>query len=161
MATTPPALTARAANLSALIVEGGAMRGVFALGVLRSCLERDFFPFDFCLGVSSGAVALALSLLDRTDLALRAFSEWAVQGDFVSFKRFARGGHLMDTDELAARVEHELGALGPAPWRVPLFICVTDVASGEPRYVEAGPHNLIPLLRATTAMPWLYRGFPE
>src|ERR1019366_5945670 len=38
-----------------LVVEGGAMRGIFAAGVLDVFLEQRFCPFDFAIGVSVGA----------------------------------------------------------------------------------------------------------
>jgi predicted patatin/cPLA2 family phospholipase len=160
-------MTEPASRHAALIVEGGAMRGVFAVGVLSSFVERGFFPFDFCIGVSSGAVALAFSLLGRPDLALRTFTECAASRTFVSFSRFVRGGDLLDLDGMVGQVErelalltHELALLRRSPWRAPFYVCVTDVESGQPRYLETRPDNLVSLLHATTAMPWLYRGFP-
>lgn len=43
---------------SALIVEGGAMRGIFASGVLDAFLEEDYRPFDMAIGVSAGSTNL-------------------------------------------------------------------------------------------------------
>jgi predicted patatin/cPLA2 family phospholipase len=37
-----------------LVVEGGAMRGIFASGVLDAFIEHDYRPFDFAIGVSAG-----------------------------------------------------------------------------------------------------------
>ncbi|MDW1873015.1 patatin-like phospholipase family protein, partial [Vibrio sp. Vb0598] len=48
----------------AIVVEGGAMRGVFASGVLDAFLERDYKPFDFAIGVSAGASNLIGYLTD-------------------------------------------------------------------------------------------------
>ena len=42
----------------ALVVEGGAMRGIFATGVLDAFIERSYNPFDFTIGVSAGSVVL-------------------------------------------------------------------------------------------------------
>ena len=42
-------------NGRALIVEGGAMRGIFASGVLDAFLAEQFQPYDFAIGVSAGA----------------------------------------------------------------------------------------------------------
>ncbi|MFA0196886.1 patatin-like phospholipase family protein, partial [Vibrio artabrorum] len=42
-------------NKKALIVEGGAMRGIFAAGVLDAFMQDDFLPYDFAIGVSAGA----------------------------------------------------------------------------------------------------------
>ena len=42
----------------ALVVEGGAMRGIFAAGVLDAFLEKDYRDFDFAVGVSAGSTNL-------------------------------------------------------------------------------------------------------
>lgn len=41
--------------MKALVVEGGAMRGIFAAGVLDTFIEENYYPFDFTVGVSAGA----------------------------------------------------------------------------------------------------------
>jgi predicted patatin/cPLA2 family phospholipase len=48
-------LTAKSAHQpmdTALVVEGGALRGVFSTGILDGFLEARFNPFDFYMGVS-------------------------------------------------------------------------------------------------------------
>ena len=47
---------------SALIVEGGAMRGIFAAGVLDAFMQDDFRPYDFAIGVSAGVSNLVVCL---------------------------------------------------------------------------------------------------
>ncbi|WP_211210727.1 patatin-like phospholipase family protein [Hahella ganghwensis] len=47
---------------SALVVEGGAMRGVLASGILDEFIHQSFNPFDMYLGVSAGAGNLAAYL---------------------------------------------------------------------------------------------------
>jgi len=42
----------------ALVVEGGAMRGIFAAGVLDGFLEAGHTDFDFAIGVSAGSTNL-------------------------------------------------------------------------------------------------------
>ncbi|MBC7922105.1 MAG: patatin-like phospholipase family protein, partial [Ferruginibacter sp.] len=39
---------------TALVVEGGGMRGVYPAGVLDAFLLAGFNPFDLYIGVSSG-----------------------------------------------------------------------------------------------------------
>ena len=46
----------------ALVVEGGAMRGIFAAGVLDEFIQAHHYPFSLCLGVSAGSTALAAYL---------------------------------------------------------------------------------------------------
>ena len=44
---------------TALVVEGGGMRGIFAAAVLDAFAEAGFDPFDLCLGVFAGACNLS------------------------------------------------------------------------------------------------------
>jgi predicted patatin/cPLA2 family phospholipase len=146
----------------ALVVEGGAMRGVFAAGVLSRWSELGALPFDLCIGVSSGAFALSAYLAGVPDAGLQVFTKWALSPEFLSFGRFLRGGHLLDIDWLAKRVRDELNlSEAVARFPVPLYVCVTEVASGTPHHLRVTAANIDQLLRATTALPLLYRGFPE
>lgn len=52
---------------SALVVEGGGMRGIFAAGVLRAFASAGFDPFDLYIGVSAGACHLASHLAGQYD----------------------------------------------------------------------------------------------
>ena len=45
--------------MKAIVVEGGAMRGIFATGVLDAYIETGFFPYEFAIGVSAGTSNLA------------------------------------------------------------------------------------------------------
>ena len=54
-------------NKSALVVEGGGMRGVFSAGVLHAFGEIGFNPFDLYIGVSAGACNLASHLAGQND----------------------------------------------------------------------------------------------
>jgi predicted patatin/cPLA2 family phospholipase len=145
----------------ALVVEGGAMRGVFAAGVLSRWSELGAHPFDLCIGVSSGAFALCAYLAGVPDAGLQVF-KWALCPEFISFRRFLRGGHLLDIDWLAQRVRDELNLSEEvARFKAPLYVCVTEVAKGAPHHLLANATNIDALLRATTALPLLYRGFPE
>ena len=60
---------------AALVVEGGAMRGVFSTGVLDGFLAACFNPFDGYIGVSSGAGNLAAYLADMPGRNFRIYTE--------------------------------------------------------------------------------------
>ncbi|KHT61929.1 hypothetical protein RJ45_20600 [Photobacterium gaetbulicola] len=54
-------------NSRALIVEGGAIRGIFASGVLDAFMATDFRPYDFAMGVEAGHSHIA-NLMGRHGL---------------------------------------------------------------------------------------------
>jgi len=150
-------------NASALVVEGGAMRSIFSAGLLDGFLVRQFDPFDFYIGVSAGVFNLANFLAGCYGRSLQIFQHLATDKRFVDYRRFLGGGHLLDLDWLFAAAT---AAYPLEPARVfirgkPLYIGVTEVDSGKARFVVANPGNLVQAIKASTALPLLYRGFPS
>jgi len=152
-----------AAEGAALVVEGGAMRGVFAAGVLDLFLERGFNPFDLYLGVSAGAGNLAAYLAEMPGRNLRIFTDYSRRPQFIRPARFLRGGHLMDLDWLWRITIAEIRLDLPRIYArgKPLLVGLTDVATGRAVYRETGPDDLEGVLKASSALPILYRGFPR
>jgi predicted patatin/cPLA2 family phospholipase len=150
-------------NINALIVEGGAMRSVFSAGLLDGFLAKQFNPFDFYIGVSAGAFNLTNYVAGLSGRSLQVFQQLATDRQFMNYWRFLRGGHLLDLDWLFAAVTTALPwdpAQGPELER-PIYIGVTDVMSGNARYVAASAANLEQAMKASAALPLLYRGFPR
>lgn len=148
---------------SALIVEGSAMRSVFSAGLLDGFIGSNFDPFDFYIGVSAGAYNLASYLNHAPATSLRIFEQFATNKNFINFWRFLRGGHLIDLDWLE-RYAFDSQLIDPyAVCRSgkPFYVGLTDVATGEPVYMQATPENIQSVIKASTALPWFYRNFPQ
>ncbi|MDQ7000163.1 MAG: patatin family protein [Mariprofundus sp.] len=145
----------------ALIIEGGAMRSVFSAGLLDGFLQRDFNPFDCYIGVSAGASNLAMFLAGEQSRSLQFFIQLAGRKDFISPIRFLRGGHLLDLDMLMAAIMAEKIDLA-AIFRnkKPFLVCTTDVENGKPNYFETNASMLLDALKASMALPLIYRKFP-
>jgi len=60
-----------------LIIEGAALRSVFAAGIMDGFLGCDFNPFNQYMGVSGGAVNIACFLSGQTRLGLDVFHQVA------------------------------------------------------------------------------------
>lgn len=149
---------------AALVVEGGAMRGVFSTGLLDGFLERRFDPFAMGIGVSAGAGNLAAYRARMHGRNLKIYTDYSLRPDFMNLRRFFCGGHLMDLDWLwrttIAEIRLDLDTIYRDPGR-PLIVCVTDVRTGEAVYRKTEAADLEPLLKASSAMPILYRTFPR
>lgn len=146
----------------ALVVEGGAMRGIFASGVLDGFLERQYQPFDFCLGVSAGSTNLAAWLAGQQGRNYRVITDYSCRPEFMRFGNFLKGGHWLDLDwlwEITIR-EIRLDLETFARQRLPLYVVTTAVADGTPRYIQASADNLEELLKASCSVPLLYRHYP-
>ena len=147
---------------SALIVEGGALRGIFSTGVLDGLLEMGFNPFDLFVGVSSGASNLAAYLAEMIGRNGRIYMDYSLRPEFIDMGRFFRGGHLLDLDWLWAITIREI--------RLDLnriyaggrdfIVVMTDVDTGQAIYRATQPDDLEESLKASSAMPVFYRGYP-
>ena len=138
------------------------MRSVFSAGVLDGFLEKQFNPFNFSIGVSAGAYTLSCYMAEKPGLSLQIIRDIATSKQFINYTRFMRGGHLIDLDwllrEAAIHYHH-------APEHIlhngrPLYVSLTDVMSGEPVYTKATPDLFTQIMKATMALPVLYRDFP-
>jgi len=159
-----PLLTASADSdahrKTALIVEGGAMRGAWAAGVLGFLHERGRCQYDLVYAASSGALSAAFFVAGMWQPGLAIWRELACK--VVRKTNFLRRKPIID---LAYLVDHvfrkhvpfSVEALQQAPTR--FFIVLTDCHTGKPVYFHAQDERVFAALRATASMPLATRGF--
>ena len=73
---------------TALVVEGGAMRGIFSAGIMDTFIEKKFNPFDLLIGVSIGASNIAAYLADMYQRNYKIFTVYSLNPEFISMKKF-------------------------------------------------------------------------
>lgn len=148
---------------SALVVEGGAMRGIFAAGVLDSFIDNNYRPFDFCIGVSAGSTNLAAWLANQRGRSYKVITDYSCRPEFINFPRFLKGGHWLDLDWLwdITIDEIKIDAKTMASQPIPLYVVTTKVDTGRAAYIKATPDNLNELLKASCSVPVAYRHFPR
>ena len=145
---------------TAIVVEGGAMRGVFAAGVLDGLLELGIADFDLAIGTSAGACNLASFVAGQHGRNLRCYLNIMARRRLFSLRRALRGGHYMDLDWLwdAFAAEDPLDEAAIAQARTQLVSVATCARTGEPVYLTARPPRIHQDLKAGCALPFLYRG---
>ncbi len=145
--------------LDALVVEGGAMRGIFSAGVLDAFLQKGFNPFDICLGVSAGATNLASFLAGMHQRNFKVYTDYSLRPEFISWRKFLTGGHLLDLDWLWDITIRELRIDIPRiiNGNQRFLVGVTSVESGEAHYINPSADNIEELLKASSSIPVLYR----
>ncbi|EGR1751458.1 TPA: patatin family protein [Vibrio parahaemolyticus] len=143
----------------ALIVEGGAMRGVFSCGILDHFLAADFSPFDSFWGVSAGASNLAAYLAKMPGRNLKIYLDYSLRNEFITPSQLIRGGDVMDLDWMWQVTLEELGidkevlAADPRPF----FLVVTRQDTGQAEYLTPDVDMLAETMKASSALPVLYR----
>ena len=148
-------------NKSALILEGGGLRGVFTCGVLDNFMDRGI-RFPFVVGVSAGACN-GLSYMSR-QRGRAKFSniDLLEKYDYIGLKYLFTQGNIMDFKLLFEKFPNEIipydyPAYASNPGR---FVMVTtNCITGEANYFEE-KHNrerIMDIVTASSSMPYIAR----
>lgn len=142
---------------SCLVLEGGAMRGVYTAGV-QGVLYRAKLVFDCLIGTSAGAMNGINYLTNQPERTYFIDYHFARDKNFMGLRPLRKEGQIFSFRYM----------FGPVNARYPLnmeafeassarFIAVaTDVQSGEPAYLERGTcSDMMAALQATASMPLL------
>ncbi|MFD2177196.1 patatin-like phospholipase family protein [Veronia pacifica] len=144
---------------SALVVEGGAMRGVFSCGILDYFLEQNFSPFDSFWGVSAGASNLAAYLANMPGRNRKIYLDYSLRKPFISPTQLLRGGNVMNLDWMWDITLRELGIdkARLAAEKRPFFMGVTRQDTGQAEYLTPSADRVTETMKASSAVPILYR----
>jgi predicted patatin/cPLA2 family phospholipase len=148
---------------SAIVVEGGGMRGIFAAGVLHAFGKAGFDPFDLYIGVSAGACHLASHLAGQNDRNFDITLHYSLSPRFINSVRFLKGGHLMDLDWMweqtianyrlnLKHIEEKLRT-----HRKEYLIVATSMETGQALYLHPDESTLEHYLKVSSSLPILYR----
>ena len=149
-------------NNKALVVEGGAMRGIFATGVLDAFIQANYQPFNQCYGVSAGATNIAAYLCAQYKRNHAVITDYSCRPEFIDFVRFIKGGHLFDLDwlwqETIRDIRLDLDTFEKQASE--FYIVTTNIQTGQAEYLKANAVHLEEQLKASCALPIAYREFP-
>ena len=119
-----------------LVLEGGAMRGLFTAGVIDVLMENKI-NFDVAIGVSAGA-AFGVNLKSKQiGRVLRYNLRFAGKSYYASWKSWRRSGNLYAANFCYHILPDKLDIFDKETFMAnPMrFGCVaTDAATGEPVY---------------------------
>lgn len=151
----------------ALIIEGGGMRGIFIQGVLQSFNDMNYFPWKLIVGTSAGALTAVPYASGQLYISRDMMFSKLLDSDFINLKNILRPSkHILNLDWM---IEETLGGEYPLDLKklaksCPVIITATDIRKYEvPRCVcfDSRRDDMRYVLKATAALPFLYRGFVE
>ncbi|MDD4241137.1 MAG: patatin family protein [Smithellaceae bacterium] len=148
---------------SALVVEGGGMRGIYAAGVLHAFGRAGFDPFNLYIGVSAGACHLASHLAGQNDRNFDITLRYSLDPRFISPGRFLRGGHLLDLDWMWDQtITHYRLNLRQIDEKLKtqqkdFLVVATSLKTGRALYLRPDQETLEHYLKVSSALPILYR----
>ncbi|MDD7008500.1 MAG: patatin family protein [Spirochaetales bacterium] len=144
-----------------LVLEGGAMRGMFTCGILDVFLEKGI-DFDSTIGVSAGAVFGCNYKSRQVGRALRYNKRFCRDPRYCSGRSLLKTGDLYGAEFCYDELPNELDPFDYDTFeRNPMeFWCVTtDVETGKARYdlMKDGRGDDMKLMRASASMPLVSR----
>jgi len=143
-----------------LVVEGGGMRSAYAAGVLLALHDRGFNHFDIAVGSSAGACCAANFVAGEPEKNRVILEDHLTSRNFVNLANLFNKKNILDIDFLidevcVKQVPLNLEKIRNAPTR--LFITATDYLTGRLVYFNNREHDIHEALRASCAMPFLYK----
>lgn len=143
-----------------LVLEGGAMKGIYTAGVLDFFLDKEM-EFSSCYGVSAGACNLCSFLSKQRKRAYR------VSVNYLDNKRYCGSYSLLTTGDLfGADMCYDLipNYLDPYDYETfdryegNAYAAVTNIVTGKAEYLQMKEmHEDILAVRASSSMPLVSR----
>ena len=141
-----------------LVLEGGAMRGMYTAGVLDTFLEGGI-RVDAVVGVSAGALFGVNYLSGQKGRVIRYNKRFNGDKAYMGLRPLLREGNLISTHYAYERVPRELDPFDDETFQasgVPFYAVVTDTATGEPEYMRIqSAFAQMDTLRASGSMPFV------
>ncbi|WP_394960404.1 patatin family protein [Candidatus Allofournierella merdavium] len=143
-----------------LVLEGGAMRGMFTAGVLDVFLAAGVHA-DGVVGVSAGALFGVNYLSGQAGRAIRYNKRYNRDKNYMGLRPLLREGNLFSTRYAYDLVPRKLDPFDDDAFQksgVPFYAVVTDVDTGLPRYIRVtSVFEQMDALRASGSMPFVSR----
>ena len=130
-----------------LVMEGGAMRGLFTAGVIDVMMEEGI-GFDGAIGVSAGAVFGSNYKSNQPGRGIRYNLRFCQDPRYSSFRSLAKTGDLFGADFCYREIPDHLDPFDREAYEsspMDFYVVATDVHTGKPvyhncrTYSEGGP----------------------
>lgn len=145
-------------NKTTLILEGGAMRGLYSAGVLDVFMENNI-KVDTVYGVSAGAL-FGLNYKSRQiGRALRYNLKYAKEKNYMGLYSLLTTGNIMNEDFCFKKLVYELDKLDFETYKknpVDFYAVVTNLRTGQPEYIKIDDAKKdMEYFRASGSMPFV------
>lgn len=139
-----------------LVLEGGAMRGMFTAGVLDIFMENGIMV-DCVVGVSAGALFGVNYLSKQKGRTIRYSKRFNGDKNYLGLRPLLREGNIVSTKYAYEEVPRNLDPFDNEQYMkspIPFYAVVTNVETGEPEYIQVkNPLEQMNVLRASGSLP--------
>lgn len=140
-----------------LVLEGGAMRGMFTCGVIDVLMENNI-EFDGLSGISAGAIFGCNYKSKQIGRGVRYNKKWGRDPRYFGLRSLILTGDLYGYDFCYHRIINELDPIDKKVYKentMDFFIGATDIEEGVIRYFNSKEVDAetIEWIRASASMP--------
>ncbi len=143
-----------------LVLEGGAMRGMYTAGVLDVLMENNI-PVDGIVGVSAGALFGVNYPSRQIGRVIRYNKRFAPDKNYIGLWPLLKEGNIVSTQFAYHEVPCKLDVFDDEAFRasgIPFWAVVTDMETGEGEYLLLeSVFEQMDILRASGSMPFVSR----
>ena len=144
-----------------LVLEGGAMRGLFTAGALDVFMERGI-TFDGLIGVSAGACFGCNYKSGQTGRVIRYNKRFARDPRYCSWRSLFTTGDLFGAEFCYRELPKKLDVFDAAAFEanpMEFHIVATDANTGKPVYkrLDSADDTALDWIRASASMPIVSR----
>ena len=141
-----------------LVLEGGAMRGMYTAGVLDVFMEQGI-NVDGIMGVSAGALFGVNYKSRQPGRTLRYNIKFAKDKRYIGLESLVRTGNIVNKEFCFDEIPNKLDIFDYDTFKKTnerFYAVVTNVETGEPEYIELDDlHDSMEYLRASGSMPFV------
>ncbi len=140
-----------------LIMEGGAMRGMFTAGVIDVFMENGI-EFDGAIGVSAGAAFGCNYKSRQSGRVIRYNKRFCKNPRFCSFRSLIKTGDLFGAEFCYHTIPDKLDLFDTQTYLdnpMEFYVVCTDVTTGKAVYIESDEagDDALEYFRASASMP--------
>lgn len=143
-----------------LVLEGGAMRGMFTAGVLDTLMDTGI-QVNGIAGVSAGALFGVNYVSGQKGRAVRYSKRFNPQKDYLGLLPLLREGNIVSTEFAYHTVPEKLDPFDNEAYQkagIPFWAVVTNLETGKPEYMQIKDvFRQMDTLRASGSMPFVSR----
>lgn len=146
--------------LTALVLEGGAKRGIYTAGVLDVFLEKGI-AVDAVFGVSAGAIHGCSFVAGQHGRSLRYNLKYGHDPRFMSLKNWLKTGNVVDTDFCYHELPDKLDPFDHQAFekaKTKFYAVCSNIETGKAECILCKElRHSIDYLRASASLPFLSR----
>ena len=139
-----------------LVLEGGAMRGMYTAGVLDVFLDNDIH-IDGIIGVSAGALFGVNYFSKQKGRVIRYSKRFCKDLRYISILSYILTGNVVNKNFAYYKVSNKLDKFDDETFKKSdgeFYTTVTNIETGQPEYIKLNScYEQMEVLRATSAMP--------